>query len=381
MTRRILLFGATGYTGGLVARALLERGEVPVLVGRDRAALDRRAAEIRPSDPPYTMVLDVHDVGTLRRTISADDVIVTTVGPFHSHGRTVAEAAAEAGASYIDSAGEPPFIRWTFEKLGTRAANRGARILPGFGNEYVTGQLAGAWALERAAEMGVPHRLEIGYFSTGGSLCSLSRGTIASLAGSSLERSYTYRNGIRAERPGARSSSFRIGGRKYSGFSIGTTEHLTLPEVSPSLQELDVYLGWFGKASPLLATASLAGPLIRRLPGAKRVVSTVGARLGGFGKDGPESHERDRSGVLVSARVFSKSKHKLSEITLAGPNGYELTASLMAWAATVESHASTRSVHRRTGVLGAIQAYGLGVVRDTCLHLDVREVESAVVSA
>ncbi|MCW4352261.1 saccharopine dehydrogenase NADP-binding domain-containing protein [Hoyosella sp. YIM 151337] len=380
MTRRILLFGATGYTGGLVARALIERGEVPVLVGRNRAALDARAAEIKPSDPPYSMVLDVHDVGSLRRTISADDVIVTTVGPFHAHGRTVAEAAAEAGAAYLDSAGEPPFIRWTFEKLGARAAQRGARIMPGFGHEYVTGQLAGAWALERAAEMGVPHRLEVGYFRTGGSLCSLSRGTVASLAGSSLERSFTFRSGVRAERPGARSTSFRVDGRKHSGFSIGTTEHLTLPEISPSLQELDVYLGWFGKASPLLSRASLAGPVLSRLPGAKRIVTSVGSHLGGLGKPGPDGPERDQSGVIVTARVFAKTKQKLSEVTLSGPNGYQLTAELLAWAATVESHASARSVHRRTGVLGAVQAYGLGVLRDTCLHLGVAEPGTVPVS-
>lgn len=378
MTRRILLFGATGYTGGLVAQTLVQRGEVPVLVGRNRAALDERAAHIKPSDPPYSMVLDVHDVGTLRRTISADDVVVTTVGPFNAHGRTVAEAAAEAGASYIDSAGEPPFIRWTFDKLGTRAAQRGARIMPGFGHEYVTGQLAGAWALERAAEMGVPHRVEIGYFRQGSTLCSLSRGTVASLANTSLERSFSFRNGgLRAERPGRRSASFKLNGQKYSGFSIGTTEHLTLPEISPSLQELDVYLGWFGKASPLLAKASLAGPVISKLPGAKRIVSTVGTQVGAFRKPGPEAEDREKASVLVTARVYSRTKHKLSEVTLTGPDGYELTASLMAWAATVEAHASSRSVHRRTGVLGAIQAYGLGVLRDTCLHLGVEEAATA----
>ncbi|GGC66662.1 saccharopine dehydrogenase NADP-binding domain-containing protein [Hoyosella rhizosphaerae] len=375
MTRRILVFGATGYTGGLVAQELLARGERPVLVARNAEALDTRARELDPRKPPKTLVMDVRDIGTLRRTINADDVIVTTVGPFGEHGRPVAEAAAEAGASYLDSAGEPPFIRWIFNKLGTRAAVRGARIMPGFGHEYVSGQLAGAWALERAAEMGVPHRLEIGYFRTEGSLCGLSRGTIASLAGASLQKSFTFRGGIRDERPGARSTRFRIDGRTHAGFSIGTTEHLTLPEISPSLNEVDVYLGWFGKASPLLSKASIAMPVISAVPGTQRAMAALGGKLGSLRSTQLDQPALAQSQSLVSARVFAKSGHQLSAVNLSGPNGYQLTASLLAWASVVEAHASSRSVHRRTGVLGAIQAYGLGVIRDTCQHFGLDDAQ------
>ncbi|WP_278314103.1 saccharopine dehydrogenase NADP-binding domain-containing protein [Lolliginicoccus levis] len=368
MTRRILVFGATGYTGGLVAQELLARRERPTLVGRDPDALALRARELSPQQPLPTIALDVRDVGTLRRTITADDVIITTIGPFEDLGRTVAEAAAEAGASYLDSAGEPSFIRWIFAKLGARAAHRGARLMPGFGHEYVSGQLAGAWALEKAAEMGMPHRLEIGYFRANGSLCSLSRGTIASLAGASLQRSFTYRGGIRDERPGARSARFSIGGRNRSGFSIGTTEHLTIPEISPSLQELDVYLGWFGKASPMLSRASIAVPALRSIPGSQRLIAAVGARASTMRSSELDQPALAQSRTLVAARVFAASGHQLGAVNLRGPNQYQLTASLLAWAAVVESHASTRAVHRRTGVLGAIQAFGLGAIRDTCRH-------------
>lgn len=373
MARRILLFGATGQTGGLVAQSLVARGERPVLVGRDPKVLRLRARRLAPTEPLDTLALDIHDVGDLRRTIDPADVVVTTVGPFLTHGRAVAEAAAEAGAVYLDCAGEPPHIRWIFDKLGGRAAQRGARLMPGFGHEFVIGQLAGAWALERAGLAAHPRRLEVGYFKTGSSRTTMSDGTLASLARVSLDAAYTYRHGaVVTERPGARTTTFTVGGKRRRGMSIGGVEHLVLPEAAPGLAEIDVYLGWFGAATLALSTAGVAVPALALVPGSRSVVTAVGARLGQVRRS-PETPEILKGTTLVAARALGEDGAVLGQVALRGPSSYQVTAHLLAWAAAIEARSSAKSLYRRTGALGAVQAYGLGAVRDVAGYIGISE--------
>ena len=79
MASRVVLFGATGYTGGLVAAAMAERGMRPVLAARGRERLEAMAAEMGGLE---TAVADVADPMTVRALAGRGDVLVTTVGPF-----------------------------------------------------------------------------------------------------------------------------------------------------------------------------------------------------------------------------------------------------------------------------------------------------------
>jgi short subunit dehydrogenase-like uncharacterized protein len=99
-TGRIILFGATGYTGRLTTTALVRRGARPVLAGRDAAALERLAAE---SGGPETTIADTTRPGSLEALLGPDDVLVTTVGPFSRYGQAALEAAISAGCTYARS--------------------------------------------------------------------------------------------------------------------------------------------------------------------------------------------------------------------------------------------------------------------------------------
>ena len=79
MAPRIVLFGATGYTGRLVAEGLVERGLRPVLAARGRERLEAMAAELGGLE---TAVADVADPASVRALVERGDVLVTTVGPF-----------------------------------------------------------------------------------------------------------------------------------------------------------------------------------------------------------------------------------------------------------------------------------------------------------
>ena len=123
MPGRIVLFGATGYTGRLTAEALVARGDRPVLAGRSAERLARAGrAELGGLE---TAVADVADPASVRALVEPGDVIVATVGPFARWGDPAVEAAIDAGACYLDSTGEPAFIRRVFERFGpARRASR-----------------------------------------------------------------------------------------------------------------------------------------------------------------------------------------------------------------------------------------------------------------
>ncbi|MFE5285027.1 saccharopine dehydrogenase NADP-binding domain-containing protein [Nocardia sp. NPDC056611] len=143
MTGRIVLLGATGYTGDLVLHALLRRGIKPVLAGRNRAAA--RALAEQAGGLEFA-VADASDTASITALVSPGDVLITTVGPFERFGYPVAEAAALAGAHYIDSTGEVGFVRELQGRLHGIARANGSIMLPAFGYDYVPGVLAGTLA-------------------------------------------------------------------------------------------------------------------------------------------------------------------------------------------------------------------------------------------
>src|SRR4051794_21998303 len=124
MPARIVLFGATGYTGDLTARALVARGHRPVLAARNAERVAALAGELGGLE---TGVADVARPDSIRALLEPGDVLISTVGPFARWGEAAVTAAIGAGAHYLDSTGEPPFIREVFERHGPAAAKAGAR--------------------------------------------------------------------------------------------------------------------------------------------------------------------------------------------------------------------------------------------------------------
>ena len=156
MPSRIVLYGATGYIGGLTAQAMVASGGRPVLVGCDRGRLETVAArlsQVADGAELETVVAGTEEPGPLRELLAAGDVLVSTAGPFLKIGRAAVTAAVDAGALYLDSSGEPPFIRQVFEEFGPRAERTGAVRLTAFGYDYVPGNLAG---LSRCRPLGRP---------------------------------------------------------------------------------------------------------------------------------------------------------------------------------------------------------------------------------
>ncbi len=370
---RIILLGATGYTGRLTAEAMVRAGLAPVLAGRRHDAVVRLADRLaplapRPSTEPGIAVADAGDPTSVRRLIeSPDDVLVSTVGPFVEWGDAAVEAAVDAGAAYLDSTGEPPFIRRIFEVFGPRAAASGARLITAFGYDYVPGNLAGALALRRCRRADRPAtRLDIGYFIEGA--FGISSGTRASAAGVLLAPSYARRGGTLIERrsTGGRTREFDLGrGRTWKGLPVAGSEHLALPLTDPDVTDIEVWLGWAGRWTPAAAYAGTALGAVAAVPGAgERTMRALRQRLGRTTGEGPDAAGRAAARTVVQAEAFDAVGRPLTTVRVEGPSPYDLTAELLAWGAAM---AATRAV--TPGAHGPVDAFGLDALERGCADM------------
>jgi len=352
MAGRIVVFGATGYTGTLTARALVRRGQRPVLAARNAAKLAELAGEL--GGDLDVQVADVSQPETVTALVEQGDVLVATVGPFVKWGGPAAEAAIAKGAHYIDSTGEPPFIREVFERYGPRAESAGIGMLTAFGYDWVPGNLAGALALR--ASGGAATRVDIGYYATGGGVGGMSGGTKASLAGVINAPSFGWRDGkIRTERGAARYRTFRLRDKDRPGVTVGSSEHFTLPRFHPGLREVNAYLGWFGSASRAMQASSLVGSVAVKVPGVENLLGAATDRLVKGSTGGPDAAERARSGSHIVAEGFDAGGNKLAEAHLTGVDGYSFTGEMLAWGAERAAQGGLKGV----GALGPVDGFGL----------------------
>jgi short subunit dehydrogenase-like uncharacterized protein len=360
MPGRIVLYGATGYMGGLTARAMVASGARPVLAGRDQGRLNALAGRLSRDSDGVKLETAVAGAGALRELIGAGDVLVSTAGPFLKVGRPVVEAAVDAGAVYLDSTGEPPFIRQVFEEFGPRAERTGAVLLTAFGYDYVPGNLAGALALEAAGPAAA--RVRVGYFVRGNIRQATSAGTRASLAGVLLAPGYSFRGGrVVTERTAAHVASFEIDGTRRQAFSIGSSEQFALPRLrhQAPLTDVGVYLGWFGAASGLVHyAAALAAPL-ERLKGVHGALDQVARRI-------QRSRATPGAGQTLISDVVAEAAdargRRLATVRLTGGDPYSFTAPVLAWAAGMAAAQGVRAA----GALGPAEAFGLTSLERAC---------------
>jgi short subunit dehydrogenase-like uncharacterized protein len=350
-TGRIVLFGATGYTGDLTARAMAERGMRPVLAGRRREAVEGLAAELGGLE---ATAADVADPASVRALVEKGDVLVSTVGPFARWGDAALDAAIDAGAHYVDSTGEPPFVRKVFEEAGPRAERAGSLLLTALGYDWMPGNLTGALALLEAGDAATAVR--IGYFTKGGGLGGMSGGTRASAVGALIEPSFHFRDGrIVTERGARKVHSFDFNGKEKQGISVGTSEAFSLPRAFPNLRDVEVYLGWFGGASRPMQAFSLVGAGAAKIPGVTTAINAAAARFVKTSTGGPDADARAATGSRFVAEALGASGEVVATVRTEGVNGYTFTGESLAWAA--EQVAAGRS--QGTGALGPVEAFGL----------------------
>ena len=375
---RVVIFGATGFTGRLSAEAMTRAGLAPILAGRNEqhlTELTRKLSRLVPADlAPTWQYADVSEPNSVHELVNnPSDVLVSTVGPFTRFGNVAVDAAKSAGCTYIDSTGESGFIRQLFER-NDEFQESGAKIIPACGYDFIPGNLAGAIALRNCRDRGEwPSRVKIGYFTRGP--MNMSSGTKASALAALGSSGYTYQSGeIVSATLGTKFAEFTLAdGKKYGAINIGGTEQFALPRMNPRLLDVDVYLGWAGKWSkPASTIASLTSPLTNNKVARnvlRRVTESIPTKTG----QGPQGSELIAGRSIAIATVHDAVGNHLETVIVEGPAPYPFTAEFLAWAAAM---AKAKRVNGM-GTLDPISAFGLGPFIAGCSAIGLRQVRNS----
>ena len=155
----IVLYGASGFTGRLVARYLARHGGGAriALAGRtaDRLRSVRdEAAEASRSDSwdPLLIVCAAEDDAALLSLAASTNVVISTAGPFSLCGTPIVGACAASATDYVDINGETPWVRSIIDRFDDMAAENGALIVPNCGYT-VPSDLAAHHAAQLLAEV------------------------------------------------------------------------------------------------------------------------------------------------------------------------------------------------------------------------------------
>lgn len=156
----IILLGATGFTGRLVAEYLVrhagpEQARI-ALAGRDPARLEAlRAALAGDAATIGLLHADVRNPRSLAAMASQGAVLISTVGPYNWYGEAVVRACLEAGTHYLDITGEPAFVHRMFTTCHETATAKGLCLVHCCGFDSIPADL-GAWLTARALPREAP---------------------------------------------------------------------------------------------------------------------------------------------------------------------------------------------------------------------------------
>ena len=146
---QVVVYGASGYTGKLIAWKLATAGIPFIAAGRDPARLEAQMAlvpELEGHD--YRCVGVRHEHADLLSLFTGRQVVINVVGPFMQLGLPVVQAALEAGAHYLDTTGEQDWMLLLKRELGEKFRQRDLLLCPANAYMWAEGVLATELALE-----------------------------------------------------------------------------------------------------------------------------------------------------------------------------------------------------------------------------------------
>lgn len=126
----IIVYGATGYTGRLVAEYLTGKSGLKwAMAGRSLSKLAEVRDEIGAAADTPLVVADASDPGSLDAMAKRAKVILTTVGPYQLYGDALVAACVASGTDYTDLCGEPAWMRQKIDQHDAAAKASGARVV------------------------------------------------------------------------------------------------------------------------------------------------------------------------------------------------------------------------------------------------------------
>ncbi len=339
----IVLFGASGFTGGLTAEYLARNAPAGcrwALAGRDEDRLRRVRERLAAVDPAHAglplLVADSADRAALRELAGGTRVVISTVGPYLRHGEPLVAACAEAGTDYVDLTGEPEFVDLMYLRHHERARETGARIVHACGFDSVPHDL-GVLFTVRQLPPGGPVSVQ-GFVRAAG---NLSGGTLASTL-----LAFSRPGAMRKAAKARRAAEPRPAGRRVR--TVTARPHwsrdarawtLPLPTIDPqvvtrsaaALTEYGTDFRYAHQAAVKrlpVAVAGVAGLTLLALAAQAPPLRRALSRLRKPG-DGPDAERRAKSWFTVRFVGESGGQRVWTEVS-GGDPGYAETAKMLA---------------------------------------------------
>jgi short subunit dehydrogenase-like uncharacterized protein len=342
-TGPIAVYGATGFTGTLVAEELKRRAADFVIAGRSQGKLDALSTRLG-GVPAVAVSLD--DVAGLRSLLEPCAAVIACAGPFMLHGEPVLAAAAETGTHYIDTTGEQRFMKMVFDDYGDRAAQNGAALVTAMGFDYAPGDLIASLTAEGMEPL---DEIVVAYYVRG---FGPTRGTALSAlevfrGGDLVWLQNRWQAAPRSADGGRWRFPDPVGERRMLRYPAG--EQITLPK---HVETAKVRTLLSGMALPPPPLASLAIPMMglaARTP-LKRVADAVINRM----PEGPSEENRRKTRFTVDCQAKVGTRARRGTVT--GSDVYGLTAVTTSHAALLAADPS----FDRVGALAPAQAFDPG---------------------
>jgi short subunit dehydrogenase-like uncharacterized protein len=302
----LLVYGANGYTGELIAREAQTRGMKPILAGRTAETVKALATELGFDH----RVFSLDDPTAVDAGLAGIGVVLHCAGPFEKTSKPMVEGCLRNKAHYLDITGEID----VFEAMARRdaeAKKAGVMLLPGAGFDVVPSDCLAA---HLKARLPTATRLTLAFLALG----RLSRGTATTAVGSLHKGGMVRRDGVLTPVPAAwKTRLIDFGDRRSLAITapwgdVSTAFHSTgIPNIefyiagTASLRfaaRMTRYVGW------LLGTTAVQDFLKNRIRA---------------GRPGPDAAERARGKSLLWGEASDTSKTVVSR--LRGPDGYVTT--------------------------------------------------------
>jgi len=364
--KKVVVYGASGYTGRLVCEYLREFNVPFIAAGRDKA----RIAEALETVPgigtvDHDIVEVEHAVGPLSELFDGASVVCNMVGPFATYGHEVVEACVAAGCHYLDTTGEQDWLIDAEAAYGTRMAAAGLLLAPGVAQMYTTGEIAAQLCLEQPGL----DTLDILVFWKGAPTVASTRTILVNAA---LAKAYYLEQNAYEEWPADGGLyTVTVPGQHETGLALpwGGTSHPV----------------WFSR-DPRVANVKVLGGVFNRplMLGVPQIVAAALAQIA----DLPEAEKHrvlaEQAAAVMNQmppREYTRINTSLDSVHASGPLGrahciihgncnYKQTGLLQAYAA----YSLLQQPPRRAGFASGCQAFGhrelLGVLRSFGLVME-----------
>lgn len=304
----LLIYGAYGYTGELIARRLSTRDDRPVLAGRDATSVYQLGEELDCESRSF----DLSDPERIEKGIEDVDAVLNCAGPFDDTADPLAEACLRTGTHYLDITGEVPVFE-RLARLDDRARDAGVVLMPGVGFDVVPTDCLAAHLHDRLPEA---THLAIAIAASG----TLSAGTTKTALRGAGQGGAIRADGVLRAVPAAdrtRTVDFGWGVRTVTSVPMGDVATAYRTTGIPNVR---VYVRVPRAARIAMRLADRFDRVLQHQP-----VQELLERLVDRAVDGPDENERRESRVTIWGEARREDTNERVVTLLSTPGPYALT--------------------------------------------------------